>query len=133
MDNVRFLPGASTTLAPGPRPGPPDLDAVGDRYTALLEARDTSPTSVIALLAGASADDVPALVGEVHRVDQLRRELVTAVDGLAGTIATVRALHQEREVPGPDGLVLVCAGCGVEVGAGPCPTIAALDGGGSDG
>ncbi|MDG4832395.1 hypothetical protein O7627_24250 [Solwaraspora sp. WMMD1047] len=130
MDNVRYLPGASVVLAPG-RPRA-DRDAIGDRYTALCEARAHAATSVIAMLAEACADDVPVLVDELHQAEQLRRELATAVDELADTIAAVRALHEEREVAGPAGPVLVCAGCGIEVGAGPCPTIAALDGG-SDG
>jgi len=68
--------------ASGPRPTPVDLDAVGDRYTALLEARATGDTDTVRLLEGACADDVPALVDEIARVQLLRAELGAEVDRL---------------------------------------------------
>lgn len=126
--NVRYLPGVVPAATPGP-PRVVDRDAVAERYTALLEARADSPTSVINHLAGACADDVPALEHEIDRVETLRAELATAVNELAAVIAAVRALHYETTADTADGPVLVCAECGTEVDGGPCPTIAALDGG----
>lgn len=82
--NVIRFPGAGTTPAPGPRPAPADLDAIGDRYTDLLEARERGDQAAADLLAHACADDVPALREEVHRVELLRRELAAELDRLTG-------------------------------------------------
>jgi hypothetical protein len=78
---IQLFPGVGVAPAPGPRV---DLDAIGDRYTALLEARETAPTSVIALLAAACADDIPALVAEIAYVERLRVELAAELDRVTG-------------------------------------------------
>lgn len=90
-DNVIPLRSGAGSPAPGPRV-PVDLDGVGDRYTALLEARHRGDPLEIALLEGACADDVPGLVAEIGRKETLRRELADEVDRL-------------REVLGAHGLV----------------------------
>ncbi|TDC82445.1 hypothetical protein E1193_11745 [Micromonospora sp. KC606] len=78
------FPGVGVSPAPGPRPVPADLDAIGDRYTDLLEAREHGDQAVANLLAHACADDIPALREEIHRVELLRRELAAEVDRLTG-------------------------------------------------
>lgn len=83
--NVVALFGAGVTPAPaGPRPAPADLDAMGERYVAYAEARDSGSTTVADLLARAVADDVPAWRDEVHRLELLRRELAAELDRLRG-------------------------------------------------
>ncbi|TDC33125.1 hypothetical protein E1166_26060 [Micromonospora sp. KC213] len=70
--------------APGPRPVPADLDAIGDRYTDLLEARERGDQTTADQLAHACADDIPALREEIHRVELLRRELAAELDRVTG-------------------------------------------------
>ncbi|TBL44280.1 hypothetical protein EYA84_02200 [Verrucosispora sp. SN26_14.1] len=71
--------------APGPRAVPADLDAMGERYVAYAEARDTPGREhETNLLARAVADDAPAWLGEVARVEQLRRELADELNRLRG-------------------------------------------------
>ncbi|MGC5033047.1 hypothetical protein [Micromonospora sp. DT229] len=66
---LALVPGVG--IAPAPA-GPPtrhvDLDAIGDRYTDLLEARARGDEHTAGLLAQACADDVPLLRDEIHRL-----------------------------------------------------------------
>lgn len=78
MTVIRF-PGAAS-IPPAPV-RPADLDAIGDRYTALLEARAAGDEKEIALLAAACADDVPAMRDEIARVEALRAELAAELEG----------------------------------------------------
>ncbi|WP_233600093.1 hypothetical protein [Micromonospora sp. M71_S20] len=85
MANVIQFLGAGVTPAPaGPRIAPADLDAMGERYIAYAEARDSGSTVVADLLARAVADDVPAWRDEVHRLELLRQELAAELDRLQG-------------------------------------------------
>ncbi|MFF0721317.1 hypothetical protein [Micromonospora sp. NPDC003816] len=85
MADVIPFPGVGFVPAPGPRAVPADLDAMGERYVAYAEARDTPGREREAnLLARAVADDVPAWLGEVARVEQLRQELAAELDRLTG-------------------------------------------------
>lgn len=77
MADVISFPGAGIPPAPAL---PADLDAIGDRYTALLEARERGDARTIRLLSAACADDVPALVDEIARVEALRVELARHLD-----------------------------------------------------
>lgn len=79
MGDVVDFPGAGIPPAPARAA---DLDAIGERYTALLEARAAGDTFVIRLLEGACADDVPVLRDEVARVEALRVELAAELDRL---------------------------------------------------
>lgn len=66
---LTVVPGAGVMPAPaGPPPHTFDLDAIGDRYTDLLEARARGDEHTANLLAQACADDVPLLREELHRV-----------------------------------------------------------------
>ncbi|MBM0203238.1 hypothetical protein JNW90_09040 [Micromonospora sp. STR1s_5] len=61
----------------------PDRDAMGDRYVAYCEARDTPGREVeAAKLAQAVADDVAQWRDEVDRIEALRIELGAEVDRL---------------------------------------------------
>ena len=83
--NVIQFPGVGTAPAPGPRPAPADLDGMGERYVAYCEARDTPGRERDAdLLARAVADDTPAWLGEVARVEALRAELAAELDRIRG-------------------------------------------------
>lgn len=85
MGDVLRFPGAGIPPAPA---FPADLDGIGDRYTALLEARTAGDGRAVRLLEAACADDVPALVDEIARVERLRVELAAELDrlyGLGGT------------------------------------------------
>lgn len=66
---VELFPGAGTTPAPA---GPPahrlDLDAVADRWTDLLDARERGDETTVRFLTAALAEDVPALREEIHRL-----------------------------------------------------------------
>lgn len=87
MAEVIQFPGAGITPAPAgpPRPAPADLDAMGERYVAYCEARDTPGRERDAdLLAHAVAEDVPAWLAEVARVEALRQELADALNLLTG-------------------------------------------------
>ncbi|MEW2474638.1 hypothetical protein AB0875_12685 [Micromonospora gifhornensis] len=53
---------------PVPPPRHVDLNAIGDRYTDLLEARARGDEHTAGLLAHACADDVPLLREEIHRL-----------------------------------------------------------------
>ncbi|AYF30632.1 hypothetical protein CSH63_24945 [Micromonospora tulbaghiae] len=58
---------------------------MGERYVAYCEARDTPGLERRAdILARAVADDVPAWLGEVARLEQLRRELAAELDRIQG-------------------------------------------------
>jgi hypothetical protein len=94
-----------------PAPGPADLDAIGDRYTALCEARERDETLTVRLLALAVAEDVPVLRDEVGRVVRERDGLAADVGHLRGQLAgarrdlehevgNVHALFEVRPVPG---------------------------------
>lgn len=67
--NVIALRGPGSVPAPA---GPPrltvDLDAVGDRWTDLLDARHRGDTAAARHLEAALAEDVPALREEIHRL-----------------------------------------------------------------
>ncbi|MCX4470487.1 hypothetical protein OOK41_09225 [Micromonospora sp. NBC_01655] len=86
MAEVIQFPGAGAT-PPAPA-GPPrplaDLDAMGERYVAYCEARDSGREREADLLARVVADDTPAWLGEVARVEALRQELAAALDLLTG-------------------------------------------------
>lgn len=83
--NVIQFPGVGAMPAPGPRAVPADLDALGDRYVAYCEARDTPGREREAdLLARAVADDTPAWQAEVARVEALRAELAAELDRIRG-------------------------------------------------
>lgn len=86
MPDVIEFPGAGSVPAPGPRPAPVDLDGIGERYTALLEARAVGDWYKARLLEGACSDDVPALRDEVARVEALRVELAAQVDRLTAIL-----------------------------------------------
>jgi hypothetical protein len=66
---IELFPGAGTTPAPA---GPPaqtlDLDAVADRWTDLLDAREREDDTTVRFLTAALAEDVPALREEIHRL-----------------------------------------------------------------
>lgn len=81
MGDVLEFPGAGIPPAPA---HPVDLDAIGERYTALLEARAAGDDDLTRLLAAACADDVPALRDEVARVEALRVELAAELENLLG-------------------------------------------------
>ena len=83
--NVIAFPGAGTTPAPaGPPTRLPDLDAMGERYAAYCEARDSGREREADLLARAVAEDVPAWLAEVARVEALRAELAAELDRVTG-------------------------------------------------
>ena len=85
MADVIQFPGVGALPAPGPRPAPADLDGMGERYVAYCEARDTPGRERDAdLLARAVADDTPAWLGEVARVEALRAELAAELDRIRG-------------------------------------------------
>ncbi|MFG2059698.1 hypothetical protein ACGFI9_37370 [Micromonospora sp. NPDC048930] len=84
MADVIQFPGAGVVPAPGPRAVPADLDAMGERYIAYCEARDSGREQDADKLARAVADDVPAWLGEVTRVEALRQELAAEIDRLTG-------------------------------------------------
>lgn len=86
MAEVLLFPGVGVQPpAPaGPRTAPADLDAMGERYVAYCEARDGGREREADLLARAVAEDVPAWLGEVARVEALRQELADALDRLTG-------------------------------------------------
>lgn len=81
---VLIFPGVGTTPAPGPRAVPADLDAMGERYVAYCEARDSGREQEADLLARAVADDTPAWLGEVARVEALRQELADELNRIRG-------------------------------------------------
>lgn len=85
MADVIQFPGAGAMPpAPaGPPVAPADLDAIGERYVAYCEARD-SDSWTVGLRARMCADDVPLLRDEIHRLELLRRELAAEVDRLTG-------------------------------------------------
>ncbi|MEU7590706.1 hypothetical protein AB0A95_30995 [Micromonospora sp. NPDC049230] len=88
MADVIQFPGAGRAPAPGPRPAPADLDAMGERYIAYCEARDTPGRErEAALLARAVADDSPKWLAEVARVEQLRQELADELNRLTGGVS----------------------------------------------
>ncbi|MGC4769230.1 hypothetical protein ACLQ25_09645 [Micromonospora sp. DT44] len=66
---IELFPGAG--LAPAPA-GPPaqalDLDAVADRWTDLLDARERGDEATVRFLTAALVEDVPALREEIHRL-----------------------------------------------------------------
>ncbi|MEU5668980.1 hypothetical protein ABZ749_01155 [Micromonospora sp. NPDC047753] len=66
---IEMFPGAGTTPAPA---GPPahtlDLDAVADRWTDLLDARERGDHTSVRFLEAALAEDVPLLREEIHRL-----------------------------------------------------------------
>ncbi|XTZ18163.1 hypothetical protein ACQSSU_12715 [Micromonospora echinospora] len=83
MNVIRF-PGAGSVPAPaGPPRLPADLDGIGERYTAYVEARDSGAWTVN-LHARLCADDIPALRDEIHRLEGLRAELAAELDRLQG-------------------------------------------------
>ncbi|OKI47445.1 hypothetical protein A6A27_10155 [Micromonospora sp. CB01531] len=57
---------------------------MGERYIAYCEARDSGREDEANKLARAVADDVPAWLGEVARVEALRQELAAEVNRLKG-------------------------------------------------
>jgi hypothetical protein len=84
---VIAFPGAGIAPAPGRRAplSMPDRDAMGERYVAYCEARDTPGREAdAALLALAVADDVEQWRNEVDRLDALRAELAAALDQITG-------------------------------------------------
>ncbi|MEU5945108.1 hypothetical protein ABZ793_06045 [Micromonospora sp. NPDC047465] len=93
---VRF-PGAGTTPAPGRAPiTMPDRDAMGERYVAYCEARDSGQAAdplllgQADLLAHAVAEDCGRWRDEVDRVDALRAELGAEVDRLRDELARLQ-------------------------------------------
>jgi len=72
---IELFPGAG--LAPAPA-GPPvhrlDLDAVADRWTDLLDARERGDETTVRFLTAALVEDVPALREEIHRLTVALRE-----------------------------------------------------------
>ncbi|SCL16460.1 hypothetical protein GA0074692_0035 [Micromonospora pallida] len=81
---IPLFPGAGTTPAPaGPPRLPADLDGIGERYTAYVEARDSGAWTVN-LYARLCADDIPALRDEIHHLEALRRELADELDRIRG-------------------------------------------------
>ncbi|MFC4107805.1 hypothetical protein ACFOX0_17970 [Micromonospora zhanjiangensis] len=86
-DVIELFPGAGIPPAPGPRV---DLDGVTTRRAALVEARRTGPTSLIARCAEASADDVPDLMAEIAYKEQLRQELADEVTRLTELVGEYR-------------------------------------------
>ncbi|MCZ7376521.1 hypothetical protein [Micromonospora sp. WMMC250] len=73
---VELFPGAGTMPAPA---GPPahtlDLDAVADRWTDLLDARERGDQTTCRFLEAALAEDVPVLREEIHRLTVALREV----------------------------------------------------------
>ncbi|GLH97378.1 hypothetical protein [Phytohabitans aurantiacus] len=96
MADIVEFPG----VGPAPAPGPADLDAIGDRYTALCEARERDETLTVRLLALAVAEDVPVLRDEVGRVARERDALAADIAHLRGQLASVRRdlAHEVRNV-----------------------------------
>ncbi len=72
---IPLFPGAGTTPAPAGPPTPTlDLDAVADRWTDLLDARERGDHTTVRFLEAALVEDVPHLREEIHRLTVALRQ-----------------------------------------------------------